>query len=77
MKIVTFVLASLAATAAVSTAAQAQSYPWCAYYSHPGGTNCGFSTYRQCQADVSGIGGFCQRNTQYQSGARHGPYRSY
>jgi hypothetical protein len=27
-----------------------------------GGTNCGFVSYRQCMATVSGIGGFCQRN---------------
>jgi hypothetical protein len=36
---------------------------WCAHYSTPGGsTNCGFYSFAQCQATVSGIGGFCQRN---------------
>jgi len=31
-----------------------------------GSMNCGFSTYEQCQANVSGIGGFCIRNDTYQ-----------
>jgi tetratricopeptide (TPR) repeat protein len=31
---------------------------WCANY-RTGGTNCGFSTFGQCQAAVSGAGGFC------------------
>ena len=52
-----------------SYSAQAQNYPWCAYYSGGrggGGTNCGFVSFQQCLATVSGIGGFCQLNTQYQ-----------
>jgi Protein of unknown function (DUF3551) len=33
---------------------------WCAQYGGTaGGTNCGFYTYQQCRAAVSGIGGFC------------------
>jgi hypothetical protein len=36
---------------------------WCARYSTPGGgSNCGFYSFAQCQATVSGIGGFCTRN---------------
>ena len=54
-------------TAAIGTPAQAQNYPWCAQYSGDGGaTNCGFTTLEQCMATVSGIGGFCMRNPQYQ-----------
>jgi len=34
---------------------------WCAAYSN-GSTNCGFNTYRQCRADISGVGGSCRRN---------------
>jgi hypothetical protein len=30
-----------------------------------GGTNCGFTTFQQCLDNVPGIGGFCDRNTQY------------
>jgi len=37
--------------------------PWCADYSgRAGGTNCGFYSFQQCLATVSGIGGFCRRN---------------
>ena len=42
-----------------SAAAQGR---WCAQYSGGGGTNCGFNTYRQCRADVRGVGGSCRRN---------------
>jgi len=48
--------------------AEAQNYPWCAYYGgkEGGGTNCGFTTFQQCLDTVSGIGGSCNVNTQYQ-----------
>ncbi len=54
--------------AAFATPAAAVEYPWCAQYggSGNGGRNCGFSTYSQCRATVSGIGGFCERNQFYQ-----------
>jgi hypothetical protein len=57
-----------AAMAAFGTCAEAQNYPWCANYGASmgeGGTNCGFTTREQCLATVSGIGGSCDRNTQY------------
>ncbi|MFZ0610350.1 MAG: DUF3551 domain-containing protein [Xanthobacteraceae bacterium] len=63
----------IAGAAALAAPAQAQNYPWCAQYSGRGmggAMNCGFATYRQCMADVSGIGGFCMRNNTYR-----GPYR--
>lgn len=63
----------LAIAGGMTTPAQAQNYPWCAYYGGVmggGGTNCGFTTFEQCMATVSGIGGFCDRNTQYQPPAR-------
>ena len=34
---------------------------WCAHYVLH--TNCGFHSLEQCQATVSGAGGFCYRNT--------------
>jgi len=50
----------------MATRAQAQNYPWCAYYGDGNeAINCGFTTYEQCMADVSGIGGFCQQNNTY------------
>jgi len=45
----------------LSTIAAHADGTWCAYY--PGGSsNCGFYSFEQCQATVSGIGGFCNRN---------------
>jgi hypothetical protein len=44
----------------------AHAAPWCAQYSGGGtgggGGNCGFYSFEQCLATVSGIGGFCSRN---------------
>src|SRR5215472_11354134 len=34
-----------------------------------GGMNCGFTSFQQCLADVSGIGGFCTQNSTYQPSA--------
>ena len=52
----------------IGTPAEAQNYPWCAYYSSGGGgggTNCGFTTFEQCMATARGLGSNCQPNTQY------------
>ena len=52
----------------IGTRAEAQNYPWCAYYSmgdDGGGTNCGFTTFEQCMETARGLGSNCQRNTQY------------
>jgi hypothetical protein len=66
MKAFLFVFAVLAGLAGISTRADAQNYPWCAYLSAMGGaTNCGFTTFEQCMGYVSGNRGFCARNTQY------------
>jgi hypothetical protein len=36
---------------------------WCAFYGTGfSGRNCGFYSFEQCRASVSGIGGFCQPN---------------
>ncbi len=56
---------------AAPTAAQAYSvYPWCAYYRN-GSTNCYFATLAQCRAAVSGVGGYCGRNSFYGGGRRY------
>jgi Protein of unknown function (DUF3551) len=39
--------------------------PWCARYTNGGGNNCGFYSYEQCQATVTGIGGYCAHNLNY------------
>lgn len=70
--------AILCGVALSGTAASAQSYPWCAQYGGRmgGSQNCGFSTFAQCQAALSGNGGFCNRNTQY-TGGGSGSYRRH
>jgi hypothetical protein len=68
MKALLFALGISIVAAGIGTRAEAENYPWCADYSG-GGTNCGFVTFEQCLATVSGIGGFCNRNTQYVPGA--------
>ncbi len=54
-------LTALALTASAKPAAAIE-YPWCAQYGGigDGGRNCGFTTYAQCMATVSGIGGGCE-----------------
>ena len=72
-----FISGIFVATAMLSGGARAQSYPWCAQYGAGmgGAVNCGFTSFQQCQADVSGIGGFCEPNTTYQRPA--GPHRQH
>lgn len=63
-------IAGLALLALSASQAQAERYyPWCAWY---GWTtyNCGFTSYRQCLATISGTGGVCRPNER-------GPERRY
>jgi hypothetical protein len=48
----------------VTAPAAADPYKWCANYRN-GSSNCGFTTMEQCQASVSGVGGFCGPNQFY------------
>ncbi len=52
---------TLASAFALGTPAAAKEPGWCAAYRN-GGNNCGFYTYDQCMAAVSGVGGFCNRS---------------
>jgi hypothetical protein len=56
-------LAVIAATLGFTHEAGAQGkyYPWCARY-NAYTYNCGFTTFQQCQATISGIGGICEQN---------------
>jgi hypothetical protein len=75
MRLLLLALGVVLASATASTAVQAQNYPWCAIYGTGfEGTNCGFLSFRQCLADVSGIGGFCEPNNLYQPPP--GPHRT-
>ena len=80
MRLLFFLLLVSVALVGIGNRAEAQNYPWCAYYSggdDGGGTNCGFTTFQQCMDTVRGIGGFCDRNTTYQPPpGPHSPTRS-
>jgi hypothetical protein len=45
----------------------AKAQPWCAYYDAYT-YNCGFYTFEQCLATISGAGGACRRNPRDTSG---------
>lgn len=67
MRLVFAVLAGLIAGSAF-TSAKADPYRWCAIMGggEDGGMiNCYFLTLQQCQATVSGVGGFCRVNLWY------------
>jgi hypothetical protein len=43
--------------------APAAAAAWCARYAYGEGTNCGFATYEQCEADISGMSdAYCAQN---------------
>jgi hypothetical protein len=68
MRLLLLISGILVVTAALDSRAKAQNYPWCALYDvGTDARNCGFVTQDQCMTTVSGIGGFCEPNTQYQS----------
>jgi hypothetical protein len=63
--ILTVLSFSLLALIAGSGSAMAEiTYPWCGQYGRDG-RNCGFWTYAQCMAAISGTGGFCITNALY------------
>ena len=72
MRLKTIVLATLVLSTTVLAQGPASALPydpnpWCAVYSGRmgGASNCGFRTWQQCMATVSGIGGFCSPNQFY------------
>ena len=78
MRALLLVTGILAAAGLASTRAEAQNYPWCAYYGgRGGGTNCGFTSFQQCMTALSGNGGFCNQNTQYSSPSGYGAPPAY
>ena len=68
MKLLLFILGVFAAIICIEKPAEAQDYPWCTYYNfdHGGARNCGFATFQQCLAVVSGVGGSCSPSPYYQ-----------
>jgi hypothetical protein len=71
----TIILATLAVPVmSISPAMAEVVYPWCAYYGGRGGgsgTNCGFVSWSQCMATVSGTGGWCEVNPRYAIPPQH------
>src|SRR5271156_2968614 len=50
----------------LASAQSPYSYPWCArYYKEGTPTSCYFTSYQQCRATVSGIGGLCFQSPYY------------
>jgi hypothetical protein len=77
MRTMALVAITFAAFSLSTTGARADG-TWCAHYGTGfSGTNCGFYSFEQCRATVSGIGGFCQPNTFSASGAVREPRRRY
>jgi Protein of unknown function (DUF3551) len=66
MRLLLFILGIGVALVGIGNRAEAQNYPWCAYYDGGmgGGTNCGFTTLQQRMDTISGIGVICQPNTR-------------
>jgi Protein of unknown function (DUF3551) len=60
----TMAIALITLAALSLDAGRAQAAPWCAHYGGRmgGSTNCGFYSWGQCMATISGIGGYCALN---------------
>jgi Protein of unknown function (DUF3551) len=65
MRTIFLVAAFIGTALAITTETKAQYYPWCASYTWNGRENCGFVSFEQCLATISGIGGHCQTNPWY------------
>jgi hypothetical protein len=73
MRLSLFILGVFAALVRTEIPAEAQNGGWCAIYNMGlGATNCGFATFQQCMAAVSGVGGNCSPGPYYQQ-----PYQRY
>jgi Protein of unknown function (DUF3551) len=67
MKLLLLMLGISVGIVGVENRAEAQNYPWCAMLSMGDqAINCGFVSYAQCMATVSGVGGYCTPNNTYQ-----------
>jgi len=74
MRILPLALGAVIGIAALAGRAEAQNYPWCAVLNMGDAPrNCGFTTFEQCLATVSGIGGTCMLNNTYNPAATPRP----
>jgi hypothetical protein len=67
MRISAFVALILATTApfAPRPAAAVYNFPWCATYYDSNVVSCAYTSFRQCMATISGVGGLCTQNIRY------------
>jgi hypothetical protein len=67
MRISAFVALMLVTMAAFAPRPAAAGYnlPWCAQYYESNILSCAFTSYQQCMATVSGVGGLCIQNFRY------------
>jgi len=67
MRISAFVALTLTAVAAFAPrpATAAYDLPWCAQYYYSNIYSCAFTSFQQCMATVSGVGGLCMQNYRY------------
>jgi len=69
MRILTLfvVAAALLGETQISNAQSAYSYPWCALGGHRGSNamSCYYTSWEQCRATMSGIGGNCVQSPYY------------
>jgi len=73
MKLLALALAAFTLALGSFETAQAQrytNYPVCAVYNDSRTASCAFDTMAQCYASVSGRGGWCEANVDYQSPGR-------
>ena len=73
MRIILLALSVLGLFTTIEPARAEITYPWCAQYGGRdggGGRNCGFWTYQQCYAALSGNGGYCVANPMYRGPQR-------
>ena len=62
MRILT-ILALLSLPLLYTGSTRADAAAWCARYENGQGTNCGFATFDQCEADIFGMNGsYCAQN---------------
>ena len=76
----TILIIAVAIGALLAGPSQADPYRWCAEYGGgrwSGGTNCYFMTFGQCQAAISGVGGFCRLNSFYTGPDGRRGHRAY
>jgi hypothetical protein len=55
-------LATMQSAAALFSWERPQNAPWCLNAVFAGWVDCGYYSYRQCDAALSGLGGYCSEN---------------